>query len=293
MTWDLEPGDRIVRKALHDRYGGGRQGGMSPSRQSPNLMLFTDPASGQQHGYYDGWATDGVFEYTGEGQRGDQQMTAGNKALLEHREDGRTVRLFTGTGGTILYEGEFEVDPARPFEERSVHSSGGGPDRRVFVFRLRPASDLTQLPAPSEGVASVPIAQQNVETWTTSPASATKASAVESDLVRGYQRHLESKGHTVLRRRYPSPRGYLYNDVFNQTRGQLIEAKGSSSRADVRMAIGQLLDYQNLDDGARPLGVLLPESPDPDVVGLLTTLGIAVICREGRGFVDNVGGAFT
>jgi hypothetical protein len=50
MNWDVEPGTTVVRKHLHDRFGGGRQGGMSPSRLSPNIFLFTDPASGEIHG---------------------------------------------------------------------------------------------------------------------------------------------------------------------------------------------------------------------------------------------------
>jgi hypothetical protein len=293
MAWHLDPGDTIVRRELHDRYGGGRQGGMSPSAQSPNVMLFTDPKSGEQHGYYDGWASDGVFEYTGEGQHGDQQMTAGNKSLLNHRKAGRNVRLFTGTGGPIVYEGEFEVDPVQPFVERSVHSTGGGPDRRVFVFRLRPVAPSPPTTGATDGATSVPIAQQNVETWTASAVPATRASAVEAELVRRYQRFLESKGDTVVRRRYVTPDGYLFNDVFNESRNQLIEAKGTSGRSDVRMAIGQLLDYSKKETTSPSLGVLLPQLPSLDVVDLLEDLKIAVIRPDGRRFSDTAGGSFT
>ena len=293
MSWELHPGDQIVRKELHNRYGGGRQSGMSPSRQSPNVLLFTDAASGEQHGYYDGWGSDGVFEYSGEGQQGDQQMTAGNKALLEHRHDGRSVRLFSGTGGMVVYEGEFEVDSGQPFVERRAHSSGGGPDRRVFVFRLRPASLGGPLTGAPEGVTPVPIAHQNVETWNTSPSSSTQASAVESRLVKRYQRHLEAKGHSIVRHRYLSSRGYLFNDIFNETRGQLIEAKGSSGRGDIRMAIGQLLDYQKLEPHPPPLGLLLPETPEVDIAELLSSINIAVIFPDGRGFADTVEGSFS
>ena len=58
---------------------------------SPNVLLFTDQASGSPHGYvFDGWVDDGddkVFLYTGEGQRGDQQLIRGNAAILNHRPE--------------------------------------------------------------------------------------------------------------------------------------------------------------------------------------------------------------
>src|SRR5690348_4711555 len=113
-SWELAPGDVVNRAALHTRYGGSGRGGMAPSRMTPNMLIFTDPSVGNQHGYYDGWVDD-VFHYTGMGQRGDQEMKSGNRALLEHHADGRSVRLFRGAGGDVTYLGEFEVDPARPY----------------------------------------------------------------------------------------------------------------------------------------------------------------------------------
>ena len=51
-------------------------GGMAPSRSAPNLLIFTDPAVGNRHGYYDGWVSD-IFHYTGMGQKGDQEFKSG------------------------------------------------------------------------------------------------------------------------------------------------------------------------------------------------------------------------
>jgi hypothetical protein len=48
---------------------------MTRSSSTPNVFLFTDPAVGHQHGYYDGWVGD-RFHYTGMRQRGDQQFVA-------------------------------------------------------------------------------------------------------------------------------------------------------------------------------------------------------------------------
>src|SRR5205823_8820066 len=90
VAWDLSPGDPIKRTLLHERFGGSGRGGMAPSASTPNVLIFSDPEVGNQHGYYDGWVGD-VFHYTGWGQRGDQEMTHGNRAVLNHVKEGRAV----------------------------------------------------------------------------------------------------------------------------------------------------------------------------------------------------------
>ena len=72
------------------------------------------------------------------GQRGDQQMKSGNAAILRHVEDRRALRLFEGAGGEITYVGEFAVDTVQPFYTTDAPETGGGPVRKVIVFRLRP-----------------------------------------------------------------------------------------------------------------------------------------------------------
>lgn len=64
LAWDLDPGTQIKRTDLHKRFGGGLQVGIAPSRISPNILIFSDPGSGEQYGYYDGWQNDGCFHYT-------------------------------------------------------------------------------------------------------------------------------------------------------------------------------------------------------------------------------------
>ena len=138
--WDLAPGDQIKRTTLHDRYGGSRQDGISPSAQTPNVLIFTDPSSGEQHGYYDTWGPDGVFTYTGRGQTGSQTFTSGNKAIRDHEDDGRALRVFEGTGGNVTYVGEFALAEDRPYEWGEAPETGGGPVREVIKFRLVPVT---------------------------------------------------------------------------------------------------------------------------------------------------------
>ncbi|PRX52610.1 hypothetical protein B0I32_1317 [Nonomuraea fuscirosea] len=134
--WQLEPGHKIRRVELHERYGGSGQGGISPSRSTPNILIFTDPSSGHEHGYYDEWAEDGTFHYTGEGQAGDQAFVRGNKAIRDHVQDGRALRLFEGSRGEVRYVGEFVLDPTTPWSYGRAPETGGGPERQVIRFHM-------------------------------------------------------------------------------------------------------------------------------------------------------------
>jgi len=75
----FEKGNLYIRRELHDKYGGNRQGGISNCAKYPFIFVFTGKA-GKYHGYEDGWSEDGYFHYTGEGQKGDMTFTKGNKA---------------------------------------------------------------------------------------------------------------------------------------------------------------------------------------------------------------------
>lgn len=135
IRWSLEPGDTILRKELHKRYGGGSQGGIEPSARTPNVLIFSDPKAGEKYGYvYDSWR-DGVFHFTGDGQVGDQEMKYGNRAILDHRKRGRALRVFDGVRGTVTYQGEFEL-AADPFYIAEARDRSNDRLRKVIVFRL-------------------------------------------------------------------------------------------------------------------------------------------------------------
>lgn len=315
--WDLSPGDTIKRKTLHERFGGSGRGGMAPSASTPNVLIFTDPKVGNQHGYYDGWVGD-VFHYTGWGQRGDQEMRAGNRAVLYQREDSRAVRLFRGVGGTVTYLGEFTPDPQRPFYRMDAQETGGGPTRQVIVFRLLPvgkvlrdSADELRLPGefsisevaealsnePSEpSVVTVPVeAQHNEEVLVNPSTGEYKAVRREQKLVLAYKRYIEAKGSTTIRFRIqPTAEAKpLLSDLYDETRQNLIEAKGTGSREAIRMAIGQLADYGRFTPQGTRQAVLLPEEPRGDLRDLLASQGISCVWQTNNGFGDNARGRFT
>jgi hypothetical protein len=130
--WGIAPGEAILRKVLHARYGGSGQGGIAPSRSTDNVLLFAE--DGEVHGYIDGPKSNGTYEYTGEGQHGDQRMIRGNRKIRDHRLDGRHLRLFQGARGEVTYLGEYEYVSHRT---RTTGRGADHGDREVIVFELR------------------------------------------------------------------------------------------------------------------------------------------------------------
>lgn len=284
MPIDIVPGNTIKRTDLHQLYGGRRQGGISPSKQSPNVFLFTDHARGVLHGYiYDGQRDDGLYHYTGEGQLGDQRMVQGNRAIRDHKKENRGLHLFDASAGTATYMGEFEyVD----HYTADAPETGDGEIRSVIVFRLRPLSGVagaTASPIDALGASSykeVPVEQHLTERMLIEPnREPYEAERREQQLVRAFMGSLVAEGHQICRLQFrpegePAP---LFCDLFDRTTNTLVEAKGSISRPAFRMAIGQLIDYARLLKPSPKTTILLPEEPRPDLLRLAATQDIKVI----------------
>jgi hypothetical protein len=284
MLEGLKPGDQLPRREVHARFGGRQQGGISPSREAPVVMFFTDPATGHRHGYYDGWDDDGLWNYVGEGQKGDQRFVQGNKAILRHREDGRSLEGFAATGRDVTYLGQFELVDTY---ERDAHDTDDKNTlRTVIVFRLRPLNtppaDLPSVPiTPPDGpiVDAVPVEEQHTERSFVAPdREPYEFERTEAALVLRYRRHLQTLGHTVARLRViPTGEGApLYSDLWDETTRELVEAKGNVTRDQLRHAVGQLLDYGRFVD-ARTLSVLVPSRPRPDLIEYVKSVGMDVV----------------
>jgi hypothetical protein len=85
-------------------------------------------------------------------------------------------------------------------------------------------------------------------------------------------------------------------DAWEDDRQNLIEAKGSVSREDIRMAVGELFHYAFLGReicNQPNLAVLLPKYPSDDYVKWLASIDIKIIWRKGQAFADNANGQFT
>ncbi|MGR3938491.1 restriction endonuclease [Streptomyces sp. BRA346] len=257
------------------------------------MLLFTNPKRGHKVGYFDGWGKDGCYHYTGEGQKGDQQMVRGNRAILQHVHDGRALRLFDAVAsGVYAYLGEFTLaDP--PWYYRDALDANDE-SRSVIMFRLKPVGQAADLgdslsftPLNEDVIEDVEVEQHQTERTTVSSKSKQhEAERREAPLVTKYRDYLEAQGHTVKRKKI-IPAGEvraLYTDLFDVTDDALIEAKGSVSREAVRMAIGQLYDYRRYISPKPSLAVLLPARPRQDLVDLCNMSGAAVIWPDGEVF---------
>ncbi|MGW7609169.1 hypothetical protein ACWGKW_18220 [Streptomyces sp. NPDC054766] len=275
---------------------------------------------------FDGWTEDDDFGplylYTGAGAAGHQQMKLGNKSLMDTLTNGYVVHLFVSNGkapGKKLvmqrYVGRVALDAVEPYEERWAPGSDGEM-RRVFVFRLRPAEDATMnvldtdsvLPAtqtkvvelpPKPPAAKVPAQQtgakdkkteQHTTAQTTAniPGGPRTVERREGQLCTAFEEFLIAAGHETksFQITVEGEPGAFTPDLYDATDNVLYEAKGLATRNNVRMAIGQLLDYRRhlkVPAGLR-LAVLLPESPTADLQALCAAENIALVTQTTDGF---------
>ncbi|WP_405448880.1 hypothetical protein OG350_21200 [Streptomyces achromogenes] len=265
-----------------------------------------------------------LYLYTGAGANGDQKPSGRNGSLLTAAEKNREIHLFVAhgkvPGGGAMqqrYIGQMVLDAVKPYEVRRAP----GKDkvmRNVLVFRFRPAPGTTpawteadRQPAatkssyeitdplvavptpvklPKQSGAKVKDIEQHAtaETIAEIIAGQRKVLRREGELVAAFVAHLKAAGHTTHSFEFAieGEPGKLTPDVYDATDHVLYEAKGLTTRANVRMAIGQLLDYRRHVPGKEGLrvAVLLPSAPTPDVQKLLAEQSIGLVYQTDDGF---------
>lgn len=302
-VWSLEPGETVRRTELQATYGGSRQDGIVTSSVTSDIIVFTDPVKGAKYGYdrYDGLHSDGTYTYTGAGGTGDQVFARGNKALRDAAANGRTIRLFVSKGVNVTYEGAFTTgDPTYTYAE--IPDIHGNP-RRGIIFNFIPLGErgddlplhdrrtqaadplVSDWAPPNDSDIPVPapddvhIAQDHVIT------------RVEHNLQAAFGGWLRTNGLTPQNLKLPTTAGLVEPDLFIAQKNWIVEAKKSTARSYIRMAIGQVLDYVHLAAKhgitASPV-VLLPGRPETDLQDLMGSLGIITAIRTDSGF-DIVG----
>lgn len=290
---DMKVGTVKLRSEVHDEYGGSRQGGVSTATKSQTVLLFTDRAKGPRHGYVDGWGADGCYHYTGRGKVGDQTMTEGNKFVLQHVSLGRRLLLWEAVStGKVAFRGEFAVDLEKPYYTADALDDNSE-NRSVIIFRLRPiagtptqSAELEHTPAPEDLVTDAPLEQHQVISVKVKSAQERTVRKREAELVANYYQHLTGLGHEVKRKKI-IPIGEqraLYSDLFDITDNVLVEAKGAATRENIRMAVGQLLDYERFIKPSPRLAMLLPARPRKNLLDLCASLSIDVVWAHGAGF---------
>lgn len=280
-AWHLALGETIERAELHHRYGGRIHPRISPSRVTPNVFLFTTPA--EPAGLFEGWTGEHVH-FTGEGGTTgtDQVLTHGNKSVLHHHAEGRTLRLFHQRPDTmaVTYLGRLHLDTDRPY----LWADAPGDSRRPLeiarrlVFRLRPVCS----PPPSV-LPSVPTADTAPQVRTEAapahlpdPSPAQRAAA---KLLAAYSRYLRAVHATDLIHYRMRPAGALteLSTHHDSTRNELVAVRPTLARTAVWAALGELQDLARFMDPQPKRALLLPSEPDGDLVGLLHHADVSAI----------------
>jgi len=153
------------------------------------------------------------------------------------------------------------------------------------------------LTACHRSVAEVAVEEQNTERVYVQPDHQPyEAERREQQLVLAYCAFMKQQGSRIVRHlmRPDGEAKPMFSDVYDATRNNLLEAKGTVTREAIRMAIGRLADYRRFIDPRPSCGVLLPERPRPDLETLLSTESVAMVwpIEDGK-FADNRAGAFT
>ena len=183
---DLIAGNIYVRKEIHAEFGGSQQGGITPTKDSNKVFIWSNE-SGPHHGYQDGWSDDGkLYFYTGAGQNGDQDIEAPrhNGRLLRHSENGDEVLLFLGQkgpGGLWKYECELSLIDYEFFQTKDVDNR----NRKAVRFILeRVEHDETR----AEGDMSVNPRLPTALRHQTKPSTTERKGLVTSRVGQGYYR---------------------------------------------------------------------------------------------------------
>lgn len=97
LKFPFQPGDRITKSSIHLQLGGTLQQAMTSCLQGSAFLLFHDPKTAKKYGYdmWEGRQPDGSFHYTGQGTKGDQSLSRGNRVLMNAHQENKPIYLFT------------------------------------------------------------------------------------------------------------------------------------------------------------------------------------------------------
>lgn len=185
---ELEAGNIYVRKEVHAAFGGSQQGGITPTKDSNKVFIWSNE-SGPHHGYQDGWSSDGsIYYYTGAGQHGDQDIDAQrhNGRLLRHSENEDEVLLFIGQkgpGGLWKYECKLSLIDYEYFQTKDANEK----NRRAVRFVLERVDDDNS--STSKQVTATTPAKKPKPSFQTKPTTTERKGLVTSRVGQGYYRH--------------------------------------------------------------------------------------------------------
>ena len=100
-----------------------------------HLVLCSAPYNPQKQTIYQDHFAGDDFHYTGQGQEGDQEITAGNKAIIDSKQAGMPIHLFKKHNEGGLWEYLGEVSYQDHYWDEQTDSKGNR--RKVVMFKLK------------------------------------------------------------------------------------------------------------------------------------------------------------
>ena len=286
-------GDEFKRSDMHQIIGGSFRHGMTMSNRGKDFLLFHDVKNSKKFGYdkWEGFQADGSFHYTGQGKIGNQKMIRANSVLVKSNRDGIPIHLIESNNGVCTYKGQYVLDDP-PYTVEKAPDADGKKDREVFVFKLLPVVIKGELEIASQlknnvvGIVKIwnPPAYEAVE-LSGVVVKKSRLERIENELQTQFGKYLIANGHQVNSYdfSFSGLQGKLRPDFWIPCLGLIVEAKPSSTREYVRLAIGQVLDYVNLSKcvglQTKP-AILLPNFPSFDLCTLIEDLGITLISKK-------------
>ena len=175
--------------------------------------------------------------------------------------------------------------------------SGGDQTRQALTrlgFRLVSKDEEDAWPDASPSI-KVPRARQVPLEISVAPefrraaVDALTVTKVEQSLIDDFVEFQAGKGRTFSRWEiFPSGTGErLLTDIYDEETRTLYEAKASADRPDVRLGLGQILDYSRFIDECEALALLLPSRPADDLVDLLHSFEVMVVWRKKPGAFES------
>lgn len=297
-------GNSLRKKEIHELVGGSGQHALTSCLGGLGFLVFHDPVKGKEFGYdrWEGAQLDGTFHYTGQGVNGDQMLRGPNKSLLQTVANGTPIHFFTRPepgikrkpGNPYTYCGTVAL-AEYPYSVKTAPDKSGAL-RNVLVFHFVPvtARFLAEQKISTKGDDSYICefadwtASADTAVVGVSEASSKQIQLAENQLHQRFFNYLMQRGVIPERLTVSSPelKGRLVPDFVLRGSKLVVEAKPSVSRADVRLAIGQVLDYAHLMKRAgldfKP-ALLFPMLPPMDLVDLIRDLEIVLITEEEMG----------
>jgi hypothetical protein len=215
--------------------------------------------------------------------------------LMTFRAVERVVKLDRGIYGADALPAGM---PAFSFMDRAIFEEYFDRD---FVglaedaLAIRTTVGRTDLAAMPVGAFDRPVGNAGMPTYESAGAEGGRRTRAEFELVSRYGDWLARSGIRAVSRLYCAAglaRPFLC-DVFLPGRNVLIQAAPSDRRSDIRMVIGQLIDYRHFESTAPSSAILLPYAPSAEIRDFLSALGMGVVWPHGEAFRDSAGGICT